>query len=84
MSSIRPKLIGALVGSLAAVAVAGGGLAFAQESPSTTEAPATEAPTTEAPTTPAPDDDAGPGRDGCPDKGGEAEEGATSGDTTSL
>jgi hypothetical protein len=89
MSSIRPKLIGALVGSLAAVAVAGGGLAFAQESPSTTEAPAaeapaTEAPTTEAPATPDPDGDARPGRDGCPDKDGATEEGATSGDTTSL
>lgn len=77
MSSIRPKLIGALVGSLAAFAVAGGGLAFAQESPSTTEPPAAE-----TPATPAPDRDAGPGRAGCHHGDGAGD--SSSGDTTSL
>ncbi|MGH9177794.1 MAG: hypothetical protein ACRD0N_04475 [Acidimicrobiales bacterium] len=73
MSSIRPKLIGALVGSLAALAVAGGGLAFAQESPSTTEPP-----TAETPATPAPDSDPDPGREDCPEKDGAGDDSSTS------
>lgn len=66
---MRPRVIGALVGSLAAFAVAGGGLAFAQEAPSTTEAPDATAPDTTAP------DAADPGRGGgdCHhDDGGDA------------
>ncbi|HEX2701201.1 MAG TPA: hypothetical protein VHM89_13450 [Acidimicrobiales bacterium] len=66
--TLRPRLVGALVGSLAAFAVAGAGFAGAQETP-TTDPPAAESPST----TPAPDataPDAAPAPDHCDHDGG--------------
>ena len=74
MSTIRPRLVGALFGALAAFGLAGVGFASAQESPTTTEPPAAKAPSTTAPDT-AP---ANPGtREGCHHDG--ADSGTTEG-----
>ena len=54
--NLEPRLIGAVIGSLIALGIGGGGLAFAQEDPTTTAPPAPE-----APADPAPDDS----REGC-------------------
>lgn len=63
--NVRPRLVGALLGSLAAFGVAGVGFAGAQETPTTTAPPAAETPST----TPAP----GPDRSGhCDHDGGAA------------
>lgn len=73
MSTIRPRLVGALFGALAAFGLAGVGFASAQE------APTTDPPTTQAPSTQAPDEaPANPGgRDGC--HHGDGDSGATEG-----
>lgn len=81
----RPRLMGALVGSLAAFALAGGGLALAQESPGTTEPPAAEAPATTAPDAAPPDAGAeGRSPEDCPDKDGAAQDAPSAGSSTSL
>lgn len=68
--TMRPRLVGALLGSLAAFGVAGAGFAAAQETPTTTAPPAAETPST----TQAPDnapDSSTPGRsDHCDHDGG--------------
>lgn len=83
--SRRTRLVGALVGSLAAFTLAGGGLALAQETPSTTEAPAAAAPATTAPDATSPDAGArGRSPEDCPDKDGTAEDAPADGSSTSL
>ena len=62
--NLQPRIVGATLGALAALAVGGVGLAWAQEAPTT---PSTEAPATEAP---APGDEAPAADEDCPDKGG--------------
>ena len=79
--NVSPRLVGAVLGSLAAFGVAGVGLAGAQETP-TTDPPAAEAPSTTAPDPTAPDD-ARPGRENCEDKEAGSSD-APAGDTTSL
>ena len=67
------KLIGAVVGAVAALSIGGVGFAFAQEAETpTTEAPAAEAPVT--PETPRTDED-------CPEKDGAAGGGESGADT---
>ena len=61
--NLKPRILGATLGAVAALAVGGVGLARAQEVPTT---PSTEAPSTEAPAT---DDGPAADRDGCPEKG---------------
>ena len=68
-STRSSKLIGALVGAVAALSIGGVGMAFAQEA----ETPTTEAPAAE---TPAPESDERP--EDCPEKEGEAGGGADS------
>ena len=77
--SMRPRLVGALLGSLTAFGVAGVGFAGAQETP-TTDPPAAEAPST----TP---DDSAPDNvrpKDCDHGRGSSDSGTTGGDTTSL
>ena len=57
---LTPRMIGAVIGSIAALSVGGTNLAFAQGDPSTTTPPSTE-----APATPAPDNDGDGSRDGA-------------------
>lgn len=71
--NLQPRMLGAALGAVAALAVGGVGLAWAQEAPTT---PSTEAPAAE---TPAPGDGAPAADDDCPDKG---EGGASSGTRT--
>ena len=83
--SMRPRLVGALLGSLAAFGVAGVGFAGAQETP-TTDPPAAESPsTTPAPDTTAPDSTA-PGRGNChhDDAAGQTGDAPATADSTSL
>lgn len=83
MSTIRPRLVGALFGALAAFGLAGVGFASAQESP-TTDPPAAEAPSTTAPDDGAPND-ARPGGEDCPDKaGGRGTEGSSQNTSINL
>lgn len=74
--NLEPRILGATLGAVAALAVGGVGLAWAQEAPITpsTEAPATEAPATEDGTAADPDD--------CPEKGGRGGSGSTGTATT--
>ena len=64
--NVKPRLVGALIGSLAAFAVAGAGFAGAQETP-TTDPPASEAPATPTPGAEAPDSGRSP--EDCPHDG---------------
>ena len=66
-STRSSKVIGGLIGAVAALSIGGVGLAFAQEA----ETPTTEAPAVE---TPAPEGDAAPGErpEDCPEKDGGA------------
>ncbi|HVM04155.1 MAG TPA: hypothetical protein VM242_03185 [Acidimicrobiales bacterium] len=75
--NLQPRILGATLGAVAALAVGGVGLAWAQEAPTT---PSTEAPSTDAPATdeaPATDDGPAADRDDCPDKGDGGRPGAT-------
>ena len=81
--NLQPRIVGATLGAVAALAVGGVGLAWAQEAPTTpsTEAPAAEAPPAEDGTAADPDD--------CPEKGdrggsGSTGTGATTTDQISL
>lgn len=69
-SAAGSKLVGALIGAVAALSIGGVGLAFAQEA----ETPTTEAPSAE--TTPA-----APSDEDCPDKAGDARRGSSAADT---
>ena len=83
--SMRPRMVGALLGALAAFGVAGVGFAGAQETP-TTEPPAAEAPSsTPAPETTEPESTA-PGRDNCHhgDDDGDTGDAPAAADNTSL
>ena len=74
------KLIGALVGAVAALSVGGVGLAFAQEAETpTTEAPAAETPATPEADSPRADEDC-PEKDGAAGGGGDAGADASSTD----
>ena len=74
--NLQPRILGATLGAVAALAVGGVGLAWAQEAPTT---PSTEAPSTEVPPTEAPATGDGPAadRDDCPDKGDGGGSGST-------
>lgn len=80
MSNLRPRLVGALFGAVAAFSLAGVGFASAQETP-TTGPPAAEAPSTTAPDTSAPDTNRPPRGEDCPDK---ADSGGTEGSSQST
>lgn len=69
--NLQPRILGATLGAVAALAVGGVGLAWAQEAPTT---PSTEAPSTEAPAT---GDGPAADRDDCPDKGDGTGSGST-------
>jgi len=67
-STRSSKVVGALVGAVAALSIGGVGMAFAQEA----ETPTTEAPAAETPATPEADATPGDRPEECPEKDGEA------------
>ena len=71
-STRNSRLIGALIGAVAALSIGGVGMAFAQEA----ETPTTEAPAAEAPAPPAAPGERGD-REDCPEKDGAADGGAS-------
>jgi hypothetical protein len=69
------KVIGAVVGAVAALSIGGVGLAFAQEA----ETPTTDAPAVETPSAPGTAETPRDGED-CPDKAGDAGDAGEAGD----